>query len=190
MEVKPMNETTKGALAAGAAGILLLGGAGSYALWSDAETVQGGTITAGNLDISPVAAGVWTDVSPGPVKTPGPLDIATFRMVPGDVLQYKAQYRVLADGENLRATIAADAQSIQRSGELTPTNTPVSLVSTYNGTPLANNQITEADNNRLVDVTVTVTFVETTPNQVGTEDSVNLSAFRINLQQAARTTAP
>ena len=184
-----MNKTTKGALAAGAAGILLLGGAGSYALWTDSETVQGGTITAGNLDISPVAAGVWTDVSPGGVKTPGNLNISTFRMVPGDVLQYKASYKVLADGENLRATIAADPQTITRSGELTAANTPVSLVTTYNGAALANNQITEADDGRTVDVTVTVTFVETTPNQVGTEDSVNLTNFRINLQQNARTTA-
>ncbi|AMY17929.1 MULTISPECIES: alternate-type signal peptide domain-containing protein [Nocardiaceae] len=182
-----MNRTTKGALAAGAAGVLLLGGAGSFALWSDSEGVQGGTITAGDLDIAPVSQGVWTDVSPGSVSTAGPVDPATFRMVPGDVLEYRASYRVTADGENLRAVLTADPNSVTRTGELTEANTPVTVTSTYNGTPLAGNQITEADNGRVVDVVARVTFVTTTPNQVGTNDSVNLSGFRINLQQSART---
>lgn len=184
-----MNKTTKGALAAGAAGILLLGGAGSYALWSDAETVQGGTITAGNLDISPVAAGVDRRLA-GTGQDAGP-----------------PRHHHVPDGSGRRPPVQGAVPSTRGRRESScddrrgcsehpahwrtdPDEHPGVVGQHVQRHPLANNQITEADNNRLVDVTVTVTFVETTPNQVGTEDSVNLSAFRINLQQAARTTAP
>ncbi|NKU44191.1 alternate-type signal peptide domain-containing protein [Rhodococcus hoagii] len=47
-----MNKKTKGAIAAGAAAALLAGGAGSFALWSDSETLNGGTITAGTLTLT------------------------------------------------------------------------------------------------------------------------------------------
>ncbi len=48
-----MNKTTKGALAASAAAVLLLGGAGSLAYWSDAETIQGGDVTAATCRWTP-----------------------------------------------------------------------------------------------------------------------------------------
>ena len=41
-----MNRTTKGAIAAGAAAVLLLGGAGSLAYWSDCQDAAGGTINS------------------------------------------------------------------------------------------------------------------------------------------------
>lgn len=51
-----MNKATKGAVAAGAAGILLLGGAGTFALWEDNASITGGTVSTGHLDLA-VAAG-------------------------------------------------------------------------------------------------------------------------------------
>lgn len=44
-----MQKITKGALASGAAALLLIGGGSTLALWSDQETVKGGTIATGDL---------------------------------------------------------------------------------------------------------------------------------------------
>jgi len=55
-----MNKTIKGSLAAGAAAVLLLGGAGSLAYWTDAADIDGGTITAGTLTLDAGTCGDWT----------------------------------------------------------------------------------------------------------------------------------
>ncbi|MBY6682754.1 alternate-type signal peptide domain-containing protein [Rhodococcus sp. BP-316] len=182
-----MNKATKGAMAAGAAALLLLGGAGSFALWQDSESVDGATITAGNLDISPLDAGVWTDVSPGPVNSGLIPDIAAFRMVPGDVLEYTASYTVTAEGENLRAVLTADPDSVDYTGELNATIVPVEVVASVDGVALDGNAITEDEDGTVVDVVATVTFDAMTPDQVGTLDTVDLSGFLITLQQSPRT---
>lgn len=56
-----MNKTTKGALAAAAAGVLLLGGAGTLAYWTDTATVIGSDINSGHfkLDSSDCASATW-----------------------------------------------------------------------------------------------------------------------------------
>ncbi|MBM4517319.1 alternate-type signal peptide domain-containing protein [Rhodococcus hoagii] len=100
-----MNKKTKGAIAAGAAAALLAGGAGSFALWSDSETLNGGTITAGTLTLTAQGSPSWSDEN-------GAIDISTFRAVPGDVLTYKAQAVVGATGDNLEAAITVDPASI------------------------------------------------------------------------------
>ena len=55
-----MNKLLKGAIA-GAAGVaLLLGGAGTFALWNSSATVTGGNIDAGNLHVADSGtAGTW-----------------------------------------------------------------------------------------------------------------------------------
>src|SRR5687767_11072956 len=50
-EEKQMSKTFKGAGAAIVAGVLLIGGAGSLAYWSDAEGVTGGSISSGELKL-------------------------------------------------------------------------------------------------------------------------------------------
>ena len=47
-----MKRSTKGALAASAAGILLLGGAGSLAFWNATVNVPGAAIASGDLKLS------------------------------------------------------------------------------------------------------------------------------------------
>ena len=75
-----MKKSTKGALAAAAAGSLLLGGAGSLAYWTDAETVGGGSIASGHLKLLPV--GTLRDV-PADRRRVG---IHRDKIVPGDTL--------------------------------------------------------------------------------------------------------
>ncbi len=47
-----MNRSTKGAIAAAAAAVLLLGGAGSLAYWSADGEVGGDTITSGSFTLT------------------------------------------------------------------------------------------------------------------------------------------
>ena len=46
-----MKKSTKGALAASSAAVLLLGGAGSLAFWSDSQDVGSANITSGELTL-------------------------------------------------------------------------------------------------------------------------------------------
>lgn len=95
-----MNKATKGALAAGAAGILLLGGAGTFALWEDSAGITGGTVSSGDLDLA-MAAGTWAQTA-----TPGTaIDINTFDIVPGDSLTYTTTITATATGDNLQGEL-------------------------------------------------------------------------------------
>ncbi|MFK5583463.1 MULTISPECIES: alternate-type signal peptide domain-containing protein [unclassified Serinicoccus] len=99
VSARPRSSAVK-ALAAGALGLLLLGGgAGTFALWSDEETVDAGDITDGELALA-VGGGTWflgeTEV-----------DVATFRMVPGDTLTYEATVTPTIVGDTLRATLSS-----------------------------------------------------------------------------------
>ncbi|GGF98122.1 hypothetical protein GCM10007304_10120 [Rhodococcoides trifolii] len=177
-----MNKTTKGALAAGAAAVLLLGGAGSFALWQDQETVNEGTITAGILDIAPLAAGQWFDVSPDQTRVA--IDPAgAFRMVPGDVLEYNATFTVTATGKNLTATINGVPGTVVYGGGLTATNAPVVTTATIGTTTLANNAITSADTGKTVSVKSTLTFDKATGGQIGQNGTVNLASYQVAVQQ-------
>jgi alternate signal-mediated exported protein len=102
-----MNKLTKGAIAAAAGVVLLLGGAGTFAFWNSTAQVAGGTITAGNLSVSNAdGPGVWTDQN-GTV-----VNIATYRIVPGDTLTYTDTLSVTAVGDNLVATLGIQPGSI------------------------------------------------------------------------------
>ena len=77
-----MKKITKGAIALGAAALLLAGGAGTMAAWSDEASLGGGEVTAGHLRITEAAAGAWTWAD-GETFDP-----ATDLIVPGDVVEY------------------------------------------------------------------------------------------------------
>lgn len=78
-----MRKSTKGALAAVAAGALLLGGAGTLAYWTDEATIAGTDITTGHLtvDATDCEAGtlVWTLEGDA-------FDPTTDTLIPGDTL--------------------------------------------------------------------------------------------------------
>jgi alternate signal-mediated exported protein len=102
-----MNRLTKGAIA-GAAGIsLLLGGAGTFALWNANAATAAGTITAGTLSISAASgAGTWQ------ANGSSVADIADYRIVPGDVLTFTKDVTVTATGDSLTAVLALGPGSI------------------------------------------------------------------------------
>ena len=176
-----MNKTTKGAITAGAAVVLLVGGAGSLAYWSDSESLGGGSVSSGTLTIDPDPAsltGVWADES-GTVINGTTFDPATQKIVPGDVITYSKKFVVGATGKNLKATVVAD-EPIRTAGTLWDSVAPT-VTSKIGAAPVA--QITSADDGKTVDVKVTLTFDSTTPDKVNQAKSINLSDLDITLTQ-------
>ncbi|QMU22196.1 alternate-type signal peptide domain-containing protein [Gordonia rubripertincta] len=177
-----MNKKARnGIIAAVAAVLLLLGGLGTFALWSDSETTDSGDVQTGTLDLEAVNAGQWQDIS-NPT-TPVTIDPVTFRMVPGDVLQYTASYLVSADGDNLAARITTTNQGQNVIPAALIPHVTITNTATFDGEAIPSNLITEDDNGKTVDITVTVNFSRDTPGQVGINETINLSQLQVTLQQ-------
>ena len=125
----------KGSIA-GAAGVaLLLGGAGTFALWNDTAAVAGADITAGTLTVD-AADGTWADQY-------GEIDIASYLIVPGDTLTYESVITVDAQGDNIKAKLSVDNASIVSSDDaedkalkaILEATTKVTAVPSVNGRP-------------------------------------------------------
>ncbi|WP_341926456.1 alternate-type signal peptide domain-containing protein [Nocardioides psychrotolerans] len=99
-----MNKTTKGALAAGVAAVLLTGGAGTLAFWSDGDTIATPDLSSGGLDIVQTACPDWTlDGDGGAGGLLGAREI-----VPGDTLTRTCTYDIVAEGDHFEATLNLD----------------------------------------------------------------------------------
>jgi alternate signal-mediated exported protein len=173
-----MNNKVKGALAAGAAGILLLGGLGSLAAWSDSTTSDPGILSSGELSLDEPTAGAWFDVTTVPAGES--IDIAAFDIVPGDVVEYRASVVVQAEGDNLSATLTADGSGIVAPTALSPY---ISTEVAANIGSAAVTTITEDNDGQTIDFVVTVAFSDTAVLQQGQNSSVDLSALAVTLQQ-------
>lgn len=167
-----MNKTTKGALAASAAAVLLAGGAGTLAFWTDEATVNGGSINSGTLGIAPLGTpscdANWV-YAEGAAKAGSTVNL----FVPGDKVTKKCTFRIAATGDNLSATIEAPA-SVPVTATPASASFVINLGATYaisggsNPRAIVNGgNISSADNN----ATLTATFVATIP--FGTNESGN-----------------
>lgn len=171
-----MKKSTKGALAAAAAGTLLLGGAGSLAFWSDSIDLPGGTFTAGELKLTDPSCTDWTLDSAE--DDPGVTVTAATLFVPGDVITRTCTATILATGEHLRATVGVTGAEID--DEADPYVT-VTSSSTIAGDP-APAEITEANDGDELSMTVTATFNASSGNETQGE-SVDLSDYVVALTQ-------
>jgi alternate signal-mediated exported protein len=113
-----MNKLVKGSIA-GAAGIaLLLGGAGTFALWNDSAAVTNATVSTGELSITAAAAQTWADIStkgsPATASTlnGGTFDPAAHKLVPGDTITATQSVTINASGKNLLAKLTYVAGTV------------------------------------------------------------------------------
>ncbi|MEJ9078037.1 MULTISPECIES: alternate-type signal peptide domain-containing protein [Gordonia] len=182
-----MNRKTKGALAIGAGVIILLGGAGSLALWGDEAPVGGSDVTTGDLDLSCGAAGAWTDISADIPGNPSAVPAGAL-MVPGDVWEYKNDCTVVAKGKNMHAQLSVDNSSVPGSTITDPAcgGSCVTFANTVaigtGGAVTTPPPITVNDGDTL-HVSVKVTFNAATPNRVGVNTALNVSGMLIKLDQ-------
>ncbi|WP_104138083.1 alternate-type signal peptide domain-containing protein [Arthrobacter sp. ZGTC131] len=172
-----MNKAIKGAVAAGAAGILLLGGAGTFALWNESQNVNAGPVSTGVLDLE-LGSGAWSDET----ATSAPIsDISTFNIVPGDTLVYTTSATIHAQGDNLAGTL-----TIAESGFTLPTGATAVIATTEAEDDLlkVGNVLTFATAGEYtVDITLTVTFAADA--QVSQNTSIDLDGMALTLQQTA-----
>ncbi|QBR91562.1 alternate-type signal peptide domain-containing protein [Nocardioides euryhalodurans] len=105
-----MQKTVKGAVA-GASGVaLLVGGFGTYALWTDSEGLATHGVQSGRLDIASTP-GVYDDANTAAADDWA----ATDKLVPGDKVTYSQTFTVTAEGKNLEGTIAYQQPSLASS---------------------------------------------------------------------------
>ncbi|MFJ5693579.1 alternate-type signal peptide domain-containing protein [Arthrobacter sp. NPDC093125] len=193
-----MNKAIKGAIAAGAAGMLLLGGAGTFATWRDSATVDASTVSTGQLSLS-AAEGKWTETAAPLV----PIDPETFQIVPGDSITYTTTVTVKAEGENLKAVLAVpETLAAEVTNDVDPSETvvPEELLVTMNidedgvnglgvspddDLTEANNVLTFADEKTYtIPVTITVNFPLGTASTQDQNLNVDLTkALAFTLQQ-------
>lgn len=176
-----MNKATKGAVAAGAAALLLAGGAGTMAAWNATAPLTGGTITAGYLTLAadPAAVPSWS-VTNGATTTPN-VNIATFAVSPGDTIVYSGKVKLGVKGDNLKAKLVADSTTID--GDLAA-KLSSSVSVKYNGTDLTNTPVTQLDDGKTVDVAVTFTFKDpATVDNTSQRETASLAQFNIKLDQ-------
>lgn len=143
-----MRKTVKGALAAGVGAVLLLGGAGTLAYWTDTGTVTGTGITSGHLMlINPSCAGWQLD---------GGAAFTTQLIVPGDTLTEACTFEVDAAGEHITASFDVSTPSWLASNALTD---ELDITATYlvDGVPTAVFPATVVDGD-IVTATIVVTF--------------------------------
>ncbi|WP_457963298.1 alternate-type signal peptide domain-containing protein [Arthrobacter sp. D1-29] len=152
------------AIALGAA--LLVGGGGTLANWNAAASQTPGTIVAGDLNVvNATSAGTWKD------RNEATIDIATYKVVPGDKLTYTQDLTVTLVGDKMAATIAAAGITPTNgftAANVTVTSTPVLTVG---GQPVSNPLLASSGATQTVTATITFEFKGAT----GARDNVNAS---------------
>lgn len=103
-----MKKSTKGALAAGAAAFLLLGGAGTLAYWTDDATVDGGTVDSGSIELVNVACATSWTYDDG--STTGITTVS--KIVPGDTVVKQCTGDLVLDGDHIGASVDISQASL------------------------------------------------------------------------------
>ena len=181
-----MKKSTKGAVAAAASGVLLLGGAGSLAFWSDSDVIGGGTINAGHISITEASPGTcastpftFDDGGTG-ATSPGAHDYVpgTSHIVPGDTLTKVCTFTVNASGDHLSANLVATGGA---EGGALASETDTSAVFTVAG--VTQTTLTQADDGAAVVATITVDFPYGAATNGSQNAALTVSNYTIALTQ-------
>lgn len=165
-----MKKTTKGALAAGSAAVLLMGGAGTLAYWTDSVTAEGTDIASGHLKLLLDDCTGWT-LDDGAAY-------GSQLLVPGDVLTQDCDYTLDIAGDHLRTvdfdvTLPSDVTGDQALIDEIEVSTDVEL----NGVDQADAVDVAVANGDSVTVSIAVTW----PYGVEDNDSNILTGLQASL---------
>ena len=174
-----MKKSTKGAIAAGAAGVLLLGGAGTLAYWTAEGDVTGIDVQAGELAIINDSCADADWVFDGDEDEADKVYEAGDLIVPGDTLSKECSFEIQATGEHLRATV--DVTNPTLGGDLAAS---LDYTGSFqiDAVDVTDGEITEANDGDVVDATLSVTFDPNADNTTQTL-SASLTDFSVLLEQ-------
>ncbi|WP_116997129.1 alternate-type signal peptide domain-containing protein [Desertimonas flava] len=95
----------------GAAGLAMLLGGGTFAVWYQTEGVDGGSVNSGELSFS-LSDAVWVNQASTAIVP------AEYQVVPGDTLTLTQNVNIVAVGDTLEATFSFDATALSGDDEL------------------------------------------------------------------------
>lgn len=124
---------------------------------------------------TPIVRG-WYDVSPGAPAGGRPFDPAEFRLVPGDRVELRAGVTVRATGKPVRGRLTVSTAGIT-GDEALRRATRVELTSRLPSP----STVTDADDGRVVDVRVRLTFDGSTPQRLAQNERIDLDAVQITV---------
>lgn len=168
-----MKQSTKGALAAGAAGVLLLGGAGSLAYWTDSGDVTGATINSGHMSLTENGCDGW--------KIDGGAAYVAQKIVPGDSLTQVCTFTLDAVGDHLTASFGVAtptwASANGLTAELTKSASYKVGATTVSSFPAV---VVDGD---IITATVTVTFPTTSTVNTSYDLAAALNDITVTVTQ-------
>lgn len=173
-----MNKMTKGVIATGVGIVLMVGGGGTLATWNQAQSATMGKVVAGDLNLVPATAGVWTNAS-GTV-----VNVAEYRVVPGDTLTYTQPLNVTLTGDLMVARLAVTGASAADGFGANATVSATSLTKSDNKVVSATTDLRPADSG-VVTASTSFTFNKSTASRTATLASVDLSGIGYSLVQQA-----
>jgi alternate signal-mediated exported protein len=180
-----MHKIVTGAIA-GAAGIaLLLGGAGSFALWNASASSAASAVSSGNLTLTANNDGVWTDITNGRSATINPANVL---MVPGNTYQFTQTLTIGATGQDLTANLTYAAQSITGDSALIAATTKTLSVTSSDvavQSTVDPNTFTVAPSAATSTVKVVFTIALPSSATTGQNGTVNVGALAFTLTQTA-----
>lgn len=210
-----MKNSTRG-LVAGGLGVALLAGGTTFALWTDSADVDGGVITAGNLQLE-LAENQWYDVSADRTDSPHEIDLGDFLIVPGDTIRGDYDIDAALAGDNIVAQLSiqqgtasgdllgdahgvtvtyrvvdADGDEVLPSTSISTASELELYASTDNentGDPALPTLPGELGGDSELTVEITAVFDPSTPDQVRTNASAALADMTVDLKQV-RSGAP
>jgi alternate signal-mediated exported protein len=173
-----MKKATKGALAAAAAGTLMVGGAGSLAFWTGTGTVAGTNISSGSITMGAETC-TGTGLHGWQFADSGAFSASTSKIVPGDSISKVCTFSLALAGDNIGAdlTLTNPATFTGGSTLATALGTPTATFAVDGATAT---QVTAAGT-YAIKVTVTVAF----PSSVTAVDTQSVSTSLNNLTVTA-----
>ncbi|MFD1716319.1 alternate-type signal peptide domain-containing protein [Georgenia deserti] len=168
-----MKKTTKGVLAAGAAVVLLSGGATTLAYWSDTGTADGGDVTTGSLSLSDgTCDDQWVYASGSAAGE------AVTTIVPGDAVTKDCTFTVEATGDHLSAEVSVP-DTLTYTADPAAASLELAVDGTYDvgGTPIVDGDvITEANDGQTLTASFVVSFPFGDAETININDTQNLTA--------------
>lgn len=170
-----MKKHTKGALAAGTAAVLLLGGASTLAFWGDSADVSGSDISTGKLSLSETQSWDWV-YALGNAKAGEDVN----QIVPGDSITQRHEFVLDASGDNLAAVLEVPdtiTYTIDGAGTHETLQLDVDATFEVNGEAIdAAREITEANDGDTITATIKVDFPFGSADAINANDTQNLVA--------------
>ncbi|ALE05168.1 hypothetical protein AL755_06215 [Arthrobacter sp. ERGS1:01] len=179
-----MNKMVKGAVVTGIGVILLVGGGGTLATWNQAQNATMGSVVSGDLNLTPVTTtagkGQWTNAAGTKI------DVATYKVVPGDVLTYTQGLNVTLTGDLMSAKLMVTGAGVDNGFG---SNVVIGATKLTKGTDILPTTVLLPADSGVVTASTTFTFKTSTTGRGAAGSTYDFSGIGYLLVQQAPASA-